>query len=188
MAIPLILFQHVEVRWPNHRFSPAQIVVRQKPRRVVPAQSTPPRLPARAKTTRAIGVESVTLVTKPFLQPSQYDSALTAELAFFCLQGVVFEESAQTDVRKLYAWGCRVCGKREAQQWVRELRTAVSKQLAILPKGFPLVPEDDEFFRRDSADGCGPFRVLFTIKGHNVHVLHVRGAYVEAIDLADEDR
>jgi plasmid stabilization system protein ParE len=57
----------------------------------------------------------------------------------------VFEESAQADVRDSYEWGCRVWGRREAQQWVRQLRTAVSRQLAIVPKGFAPAPEVDEF-------------------------------------------
>ena len=65
---------------------------------------------------------------------------------------VVFEESAQADVRGSYDWGCRVWGKKEAQRWVRELRTAVLRQLSILPKGFPVAPEDDEqsWLRSDS--------------------------------------
>jgi len=54
---------------------------------------------------------------------------------------VVFEESAQSDVRESYDWGCRVWGKKQAQRWLRELRTAVSRQLSIVPKGFPLAPE-----------------------------------------------
>jgi plasmid stabilization system protein ParE len=58
---------------------------------------------------------------------------------------VVFEESAQTDVRGSYDWGCRVWGKKEAQRWVRELRTAVSRQLSLMPRGFPLAPENDDF-------------------------------------------
>ena len=37
---------------------------------------------------------------------------------------VVLEESAQTDVRDSYHWGCRVWGKREAQRWVRQLQAA----------------------------------------------------------------
>jgi len=61
---------------------------------------------------------------------------------------VIFEESAQADVRESYEWGCRVWGKKEARRWVRELRTAISKQLSIVPKGFPLAPEDDEFTER----------------------------------------
>ena len=67
---------------------------------------------------------------------------------------VIFEESAQVGVRESYEWGCRVWGKREAQEWVRQLRTAVAQQLAIVPKGFPVAPEDDEF-SEDPPDGCG---------------------------------
>ena len=75
---------------------------------------------------------------------------------------VVFEESAQADVRDSYEWGCRVWGKREAQQWVRQLRTAVSLQLAIVPKGFALAPEDDEFLEEIRQMVVGRYRVLFT--------------------------
>lgn len=91
---------------------------------------------------------------------------------------VVFEESAQADVRESYKWGCRAWGKREAQQWVRRLRTAVSQQLAVVPKGVSLAPEDDEFSEEIRQMVVGRYRVLFTIKGRKVHVLHVRGAYI----------
>ena len=102
---------------------------------------------------------------------------------------VIFEDSAQADVRESYDWGCRVWGsKREAQQWVRQLRTAVSKQLRVLPKGFPLAPEDDEFSEEIRQMVVGRYRVLFTIKGRKVHVLHVRGAYVGTIDQLEDDR
>ena len=91
---------------------------------------------------------------------------------------VVFEESAQSDVRGSYDWGCRVWGKKEAQRWARELRTAVSKQLSFFPKGFPIAPEDDEFSEEIRQMIVGRYRILFTIKGRTVHVLHVRGSYV----------
>jgi len=95
---------------------------------------------------------------------------------------VIFEDSAQANVRESFDWGCRAWGKREAQQWARQLRTSVFKQLAIVPKGFPLAPEDDEFSEEIRQMIVGRYRVLFTIKGRNVHVLHVRGAYVGAIE------
>lgn len=95
---------------------------------------------------------------------------------------VVFEESAQANVRESYDWGCRAWAKQEAKQWVRQLRTAVSQQLAIVPKGFSLAPEDDEFSEEIRQMVVGRYRVLFTIRGRKVHVLHVRGAYVGAID------
>jgi plasmid stabilization system protein ParE len=91
---------------------------------------------------------------------------------------VVFEESAQADVRGSYYWGCRVWGKKEAQRWIRELRTAVFNQLSIMPKGFPPAPENDEFSEEIRQMIVGRYRVLFTIKKGKVHVLHVRGAHL----------
>jgi len=91
---------------------------------------------------------------------------------------VVFEISAQADVSRSYDWGYRVWGKKEAQRWVRELRTTVSQQLSLVPKGFPLAPEDEEFSEEIRQLVVGRYRVLFTIRNHKVHVLHVRGAHI----------
>ena len=90
---------------------------------------------------------------------------------------VVFEESAQADVRRSYDWGCRVWGKREAQRWVRQLRTAIHNQVSLVPKGFAIAPEDDEFAEEIRQMIVGRYRVLFTIRKHKVHVLHLRGAH-----------
>ena len=87
---------------------------------------------------------------------------------------VVFEKSAQVNIEEAYTWGCRVWGKREAQRWVRQLRVAVSQQLSIVPKGFPLAPEDDEFSEEIRQMVVGRYRVFFTIRKGKVHVLHVR--------------
>ena len=87
---------------------------------------------------------------------------------------VIFEKSAQVNVDESYNWGCRVWGKKEAQRWVRQLRVAVSKQLSIVPKGFPLAPEDDEFSEEIRQMVVGRYRVFFTIRKGKVHVLHVR--------------
>ena len=92
---------------------------------------------------------------------------------------VVFEESAQADVRRSYDWGCRIWGKREAKRWVRQLRSAIFKQLSLVPKGFPLAPEDDKFSEEIRQMVVGRYRVLFTIRKRKVHVLHVRGAHVQ---------
>jgi plasmid stabilization system protein ParE len=97
---------------------------------------------------------------------------------------VVVEESAQRDVRGSYDWGCRAWGKKEAQQWVRHLRAAIFRQLSLMPRGFPLAPENDEFSEEIRQMIVGRYRVLFTIKKRKVHVLHVRGAYVRGADNA----
>ena len=69
-------------------------------------------------------------------------------------------------------------GRHEAEQWVRQLRKAISEQLAVVPKAFPLAPEDNEFSEEIRQMVVGRYRILFTIKGRKVHVLHVRGAYL----------
>ena len=93
---------------------------------------------------------------------------------------VIFEESAQADVRESYEWGTRAWGKREAQHWVRELRSAVFDQLRVAPRGFPFAPENKEFSEEIRQMIVGRYRVLFTIKDRKVHILHMRGAYVAA--------
>lgn len=80
--------------------------------------------------------------------------------------------------RIVFAKPSVVIGKKEAQQWVRQLRTAVSKLLSLMPKGFPLAPENDELTKRFAQMMVGRYRVLFTVRRRKVHVLHVRGAYV----------
>ncbi len=95
---------------------------------------------------------------------------------------VIFEDSAQANVRESFEWGCHAWGKREARRWARQLRTVVFEQLGVLPKAFPLAPEDDEFPDEIRQLIVGRYRVLFTIKDREVHVLHVRGAYVGTRD------
>jgi plasmid stabilization system protein ParE len=102
---------------------------------------------------------------------------------------VIFEQSAQADLRKSYDWGYSAWGKRAAQKWARDLRNAVLKQLGVAPRAFPLAPESDEFVEEIRQMVVGRYRLLFTINNRTVHVLHVRGAYVEAITrIQSEDR
>jgi len=94
---------------------------------------------------------------------------------------VIFEDSAQANMRESFEWGCRAWGKSEARQWARQLLTAVFEQLGVVP-AFPLAPENDEFAEEIRQMIVGRYRVLFTIKGSEVHVLHIRGAYVGTRD------
>jgi plasmid stabilization system protein ParE len=98
---------------------------------------------------------------------------------------VIIEDSAQGNVRESYDWGCRTWGKQPAQEWVRQLRSAIFKQLGVVPKAFPLAPENVEFSEEIRQMIVDRYRVLFTIKGRKVHVLHVRGAYVGVPTLRD---
>jgi plasmid stabilization system protein ParE len=80
-------------------------------------------------------------------------------------------------IRKSYDWGCSAWRKRVAQKWARDLRHAILKQLSAAP----LAPESDEFVEEIRQMIAGRYRLLFTIKDRAVHVLHVRGAYVQAV-------
>jgi plasmid stabilization system protein ParE len=95
---------------------------------------------------------------------------------------VVIEEPAQADVQRSYDWGCRVWGKAQAQKWIRDLRAAITKQLTTIPTVLPLAPENDEFREEIRQMIVGRYRVLFTIQGRRVHVLHVRGAYIGRVE------
>lgn len=48
-----------------------------------------------------------------------------------------------------------------------------------MPKGFPIAPENDEFAEEIRQMIVGRYRILYTIRKRKVHVLHVRGAYLE---------
>jgi plasmid stabilization system protein ParE len=90
---------------------------------------------------------------------------------------VIVEDSAQQDIQGSYDWGRRVWGKQLAQKWMKELRDAILKQLAITPRAFPLAPENEDFEDEIRQLVVGRYRISFTIDRRAVHVLHVRGPY-----------
>lgn len=89
---------------------------------------------------------------------------------------VIVELSAQTDIERSYQWGVRHWGKVRADEWARQLRQAC-RQLATLASRHPIAPENDGFTETIRHMVTGRYRVLFTIRGNNVHVLHVRGPF-----------
>ncbi|HXF40331.1 MAG TPA: type II toxin-antitoxin system RelE/ParE family toxin [Blastocatellia bacterium] len=101
--------------------------------------------------------------------------------------GVIIEDSAKLDVQDSYNWGCRVWGAERAQKWMRELRGAIVKKLALAPLGFPVAPETDEFEEEIRQMIVGRYRVLFCVRSRKVHVLHIRGAYIETLKPDTED-
>jgi plasmid stabilization system protein ParE len=100
---------------------------------------------------------------------------------------VVFEDSAQVDMQASYNWGCKVWGKAKAQNWVRDVRTVTKKQLGTLPAAHPIAPENDEFAEEIRHLVVGRYRILFTIRGKKVHVLHIRGAFSHGSESSGED-
>jgi toxin ParE1/3/4 len=91
---------------------------------------------------------------------------------------VVITEPAQEDIARSYKWGTKEWGREQAQAWVRELRAAING-LKQLPERHQLAPESDAFDIEIRQLVVGRYRVLYTIVGKRVSVLHVRGAYIE---------
>lgn len=90
--------------------------------------------------------------------------------------GLVIELPARLDMEAIARWIARD-SETEAQRWYRKVRKAVSS-LQTLPHRAPLAPEAGNFqaeirhliFGR----GRGSYRIIFTINGDTVHVLHIR--------------
>jgi plasmid stabilization system protein ParE len=89
---------------------------------------------------------------------------------------VVFELSGARDLDKSYEWGCQKWGKAQARKWHSEIVKAI-KTLAEFPERQPIAPENDEFDEEIRQMVYGRYRVLFTIRGNKVAVLHCRGGY-----------
>lgn len=98
---------------------------------------------------------------------------------------VTFHPDAEQDVLTSYEWGCRAWGEKQAQQWVRELHHAIKKRLSAFPESCPLAPESEELGVLVRQFVMQRYRVLFIVKGKQVVVLHVRGAYAEGEDDAE---
>ncbi len=90
---------------------------------------------------------------------------------------IVFEVSAAHDLDRSYEWGSKEWGKTQARKWHSEILRAI-RTLAEFPERHPLAPENDEFDEEIRQLVYGRYRVLFTIRGDKVALLHCRGAYI----------
>jgi len=90
---------------------------------------------------------------------------------------IVIETTADADLRESYEWGVRAWGKVKAQQWFKQMIREI-KTLATVPKRCAVAPDTEEFTEEIRQLIVGRYRVLFTIRGKRVHILHVHGAYV----------
>ena len=99
---------------------------------------------------------------------------------------VILHPDAELDIESSFKWGCRAWGEENAKEWVRKLRRTFRKQLTLTPLSCPLAPESEELGVPIRHLIVGRYRVLFTVKGKTVTILHVRGPYIAAIsDEAD---
>jgi toxin ParE1/3/4 len=87
---------------------------------------------------------------------------------------VIIEPDAELDILGIRDW-IALQSPDAAAMWVESIRKAILS-LQHMPRRFPLAPEDDSFLHDIRQMVCGRYRVLFTVSGSAVHVLHVRHA------------
>jgi plasmid stabilization system protein ParE len=91
---------------------------------------------------------------------------------------VILHPDAESDIDSSFKWGCRTWGEDNARSWVRKLRLSFRRHLTTIPLSCPLAPESEELGVSIRHLIVGRYRLLFTVKGNSVTVLHVRGPYI----------
>ena len=92
---------------------------------------------------------------------------------------LILHSDAELDIESSFKWGCRVWGEENAKLWVRKLRRAITKQLTSLPLACPIAPESEQLSVSIRHLIVGRYRVLFTVRGKTVTILHVSGPYID---------
>jgi plasmid stabilization system protein ParE len=92
---------------------------------------------------------------------------------------VILHSDAESDIESSFKWGCRAWGEENAKLWAQKLRRAIGKQLTSLPLSCPLAPESEQLGISIRHLIVGRYRVLFTVRGRTVTILHVSGSYTE---------
>jgi plasmid stabilization system protein ParE len=90
---------------------------------------------------------------------------------------VILHSDAESDIESSFKWGRRAWGEENAKLWVRKLRRDIRKQLTSLPLACPLAPESEQLGVSIRHLIVGRYRVLFTVRGRTVTILHVSGPY-----------
>ena len=92
---------------------------------------------------------------------------------------VILHSDAESDIESSFKWGCRAWGEENAKLWIQKLRQAIRKQPTSLPLACPLAPESEKLGVSIRHLIVGRNRVLFTIRGKTVTILHVSGSYTD---------
>jgi plasmid stabilization system protein ParE len=86
---------------------------------------------------------------------------------------VLVQPTADADIEAAYLYLFRHAAPDRAVTWYNRLEEAIST-LDRMPRRCPIAPEDEFFAEEIHHLLVRPYRVLFTIRAKEVHVLHVR--------------
>jgi len=85
---------------------------------------------------------------------------------------VIIQPDAERDVDEAYVWLAEQSPD-AAARWLEDLGTLVDS-LETFPKRCGLAPESEFFDIKIRQLPHGAYRILFTVKAREVHILHVR--------------
>jgi plasmid stabilization system protein ParE len=90
---------------------------------------------------------------------------------------VVFSDDAIAEFAISLEWGCENWGEEAAWLWYAEIRGSIRIILTNFPLSQPIAPDDDEYEIEVRQMVIGRYRILFTIIGERVTILHLSGPY-----------
>ena len=91
----------------------------------------------------------------------------------------------EEDLEEAFRWIAKD-SPQNAIRWYNGCLAAVGS-LADFPSRCALAPETDAFAIEIRQRLYGRYRILFTIRKHTVHVLHVRHSARQPVDLSDSE-
>lgn len=94
---------------------------------------------------------------------------------------VIVQTQANADIDQVLFYLVRNASLDVAVRWLSEIERAVDT-LEAMPLRCPIAPESVHFEHEIRQLLVDPYRVLFTIVGREVHVLHVRHASRRAFE------
>jgi plasmid stabilization system protein ParE len=98
---------------------------------------------------------------------------------------VILHPDAELDIASPFKRGCRAWGEENAKLWVQKLRRTLKKQLTSMPFACPLAPESEQLSISVRHLIVERYRILFTVTGRIVTILHVRGPYIARVFIAE---
>ena len=88
---------------------------------------------------------------------------------------VILQAQANEDIDRVLSYLVRHASMDVAARWLTEIEGAVDT-LERMPLRCPIAAESEQFEHEIRQLLVDPYRILFTIVGREVHVLHVRHA------------
>lgn len=98
---------------------------------------------------------------------------------------VLVQPTAEEEIDAAFVYLASEASLEVAARWYNRLEESIAT-LANLPRRCPVAPEDALFEEEIRHLLVDPYRVIFTIRGKQVHILHVRHMARRSLGVRDE--